>query len=316
MKKKVGVFYDFQNIYDQSSDQKEYDIQIKFIEEQCLKLGKITIKNLYLKKGKYSDEEEIVKTHKKEYSYKVVFGPDKKDIDTLMTSDIMEDAMKNIFDICVIISGDTDFVAPIEKIKKLKKKVHVLCNRETYRKNKGIIESATEFKILPEKCKKCDGEGLYISEICKNCNGKGELISECRSCDGTGWRIGASCKDCAGIGWVANMCSRCKGGGIIITTECNDCDGTGYIEEELCSTCLGLGKIGKECKDCEGTGVSSKEKCKTCEGTGSIEISEREICRTCDGTGIYSAKECRTCEGTGKFEKTCYSCQGKGLLEY
>jgi len=314
MKKKVGVYYDFQNIYDQSYDQKEYDIQIKFIEEYCLKLGKITIKNLYLKKGKYSDEEEIVKTHKKKYSYKVVFGPEKKDIDTLMTSDIMEDASKNIFDICEIISGDTDFVAPIEKIVK-KKQVHVLCNRETYRKNKGVEESATEFKTLPEKCKKCDGEGLYISEICKNCNGKGELISECTKCDGTGWKIGAFCKDCAGMGWVANMCSRCKGGGIIITTECNDCDGTGYIEEELCSTCLGLGKIGKECIDCEGTGVSLKEKCKTCEGIGSIEISEREICITCDGTGIYSAKECRTCEGTGKFEKTCLSCQGKGLLE-
>ena len=316
MKKKVGVYYDYQNIYEQCSDQKEYDIKIKFIEEYCSKLGKITIKNLYLKKGKYSEEEEIVKTHKKEYSFKVVFGPEKKDIDTVMTSDIMEDASKNIFDICVIISGDTDFVAPLEKIKKRKKEIHVLCNRGTYRKNKGIEEIATEFVILPEKCKKCDGEGLYISEICMNCKGKGELISECNNCDATGWRIGACCKDCSGIGWVANICDRCKGGGIIITTECNDCDGTGYIEEELCSTCLGLGKTGKECIECEGTGVCSKERCKTCEGTGSIEISEREICRTCNGTGIYSAKECRTCEGTGRFEKICLNCQGKGFIEH
>lgn len=315
MKKKVGVYYDFQNIYDQKYDQKEYDIQIKFIEESCLKLGKITIKNLYLKKGKYSDEEQIVKTHKKEYSYKVVFGPEKKDIDTLMTSDIMEDASKNIFDICVIISGDTDFVAPIEKIVK-KKQVHVLCNRETYRKNKGIEESATEFKTLPEKCRKCDGEGLYISEICKNCNGKGELISECNKCEGTGWSIGAYCKGCAGTGWVGNMCSRCNGGGIIKISECKKCDGNGYIEEELCSTCLGLGKKGKECVSCGGTGVSSKEKCKACKGIGSIEISEREICSTCDGTGIYSAKECWTCEGTGKFEKTCQSCEGTGIKIY
>jgi len=373
MKKKVGVYYDYQNIYEQCSDQKEYDIKIKSIEEYCSKLGKITIKNLYLKKGKYSDEEQIVKTHKKEYSFKVVFGPEKKDIDTVMTSDIMEDASKNIFDICVIISGDTDFVPPLEKIKKKKKKVHVLCNRGknrkkkgidtvmtsdimenasknifdicviisgdtdfvapiekivkkkkvhvlcnrgTYRKNKGIEESATEFKILPEKCTKCDGGGIYISEICKSCNGKGELVSECNRCDATGWRIGACCKDCSGIGWVANMCDRCKGGGIIITTECKDCDGNGYIEEELCSTCHGLKKIGKECIDCKGTGTSSKEKCKTCEGTGSNEISEREICRTCDGTGIFSAEKCATCKGTGKFERTCLNCQGKGLLEF
>ncbi|KKK40738.1 hypothetical protein LCGC14_0590510 [marine sediment metagenome] len=50
---------------------------------------------MYLKKGKYSNENEIVETHEKEYSYKVVFGPYKKDIDTLMSSDFMDDSSKD-----------------------------------------------------------------------------------------------------------------------------------------------------------------------------------------------------------------------------
>ncbi len=315
MKKKVGVYYDFQNIYDYSFDLEEYDNQINFIEDYCLRLGKITLKNLYLKKGKYRNETKIVETHQKEYSYKVVFGPYKKDIDTLMASDFMEDASKNVFDICVIISGDTDFVAPIEKVLGRKKQVYVICNNGTYRKYKGIAESCSVFQILPEKCRKCEGEGKII-ETCYKCNGTGERVSECRYCDGTGWSIGAYCKNCEGTGWVANMCNRCNGVGTISISECNKCDGIGNIEGELCSTCLGLGKKGEECTNCEGTGVSSKEKCKTCKGKGFIEISERKICNTCDGTGIYSADECWACEGTGKYKKFCWSCDGKGYITF
>ncbi|MBA7690028.1 Chaperone protein DnaJ [subsurface metagenome] len=315
MKKKIGVYYDFQNIYDYSFDSEEYDIQINFIEDYCLKLGKITIKNLYLKGGKYRNENKIVETHQKEYSYKVVFGPYKKDIDTLMASDFMENASKNVVDICVIISGDTDFVAPIEKVLNRKKLVHVLCNSGTFRKYKGIAESCSVFQILPERCRKCEGEG-EISEICNKCNGKGEIDSECRYCDGTGWGIGAYCKNCEGTGWLVKMCTICNGSGVSSTSNCDECAATGNIDKELCSTCFGLGKKVVKCTRCEGTGIFSKEKYKICEGKGSIEISKREICSTCGGTGIYSTNECRTCDGTGKYKKFCWRCKGGGYITY
>jgi len=315
MKKKVGVYYDYQNIYYASYDTEEYDTQIKFIEDYCLKLGKIVIKKLYLKKGKYRNDNKIVETHQKEYSYEVVFGPFKKDIDTLMASDFMEDASKNIFDICVIISGDTDFVAPIKKVLNRKKQVHVICNSGTYRKYKGIAEFCSVFQILPEKCRKCEGEGVII-EMCNKCDGTGERVSECRYCEGTGWSIGGYCKNCEGTGWVAYMCSKCDGVGTTSISECNECDGIGKIEEELCSTCFGLGKKGQECSHCEGTGVYSKEECKICEGKGFIEISERKICITCDGTGIYSVNQCWSCGGTGKYKKSCWGCYEKGYITF
>lgn len=315
MKKKVGVYYDYQNIYDASYDLEEYKIQIDFIEDYCSKLGKIEIKNLYLKEGKYEDENKIVEIHQKEYSYEIRFGPYKKDIDTLMGSDFMDDSSKNIIDICVVISGDTDFVAPIEKVLNRKKLVHVLCNSGTYRKYKGIAERCSVFQILPEKCRRCEGEG-EISESCNKCNGKGEYDSECRYCDGTGWGIGAYCKNCEGTGWLVKMCTICNGVGVSSTSNCDECAATGKINEELCSTCFGLGKKVVKCIRCEGTGIFSKEKCKICEGKGSIEISKREICNTCGGTGIYSTNECRTCDGTGKYKKFCWRCKGEGYITY
>ena len=315
MKKKIGVYYDFQNVYDYSIDSEEYDNQIKFIECYCSDLGKIMIKNLYLKKGKYRNENKIVDIHQKEYFYKVVFGPYKKDIDTLMASDFMEDASKNIVDICVIISGDTDFAAPIEKVLNRKKQVHVICNNGAYRKYKGIAEYCSVFQILPEKCRNCEGEGVII-ERCNKCNGTGELISECRYCNGTGWSIGAFCKNCEGTGWVAYICSKCDGIGTTSFSECNVCNGIGNIEEELCSTCFGLGRKVEECTNCRGTGVSSKEKCKICKGKGFIKISERKICDTCDGTGIYSVDECWPCGGTGKYKKFCFRCDGEGYIKF
>ncbi len=313
MKKKVGVYYDYQNIYDASYDLEEYKKQIDFIEDYCSKLGKIEIKKLYLKKGKYKNENEIVEIHRKEYSYEIIFGPYKKDIDTLMVSDFMDDSSKKIIDICVVISGDTDFAAPIERVRKRKKIVHVLCNSGTYRKNEGIAESCSVFQILPEKCRKCEGKG-EISEICNKCNGTGEYDSECRYCDGSGWSIGAYCKNCGGTGWLVEICNICNGAGVSSTSNCNECATTGNIEGDLCSTCLGLGKKVVECTRCEGTGIFSKEKCKICEGSGSIEINKREICSTCEGTGIYSTYDCLSCDGTGKYKKNCWKCEGTGYI--
>ena len=315
MKKKVGVYYDFQNIYDASYDLEEYKIQIDFIEDYCLKLGKIEIKKLYLKEGKYKDENKIVETHQKEYSYDIIFGPYKKDIDTLMVSDFMDDSSKKIIDICVVISGDTDFAAPIERVLNRKKIVHVLCNSRTYRKHEGIAESCSVFQILPERCERCDGDG-GTSEDCKKCNGKGKRVSECKYCDGTGWGVGAYCKNCRGTGLLVEICNICNGAGVSSTSNCNECTTTGYIEEELCSTCFGLGKKVMECTSCKGKGKLLKEECKICEGTGSIKISKREICNTCEGTGIYSINDCWTCNGTGKYKKSCWKCDGIGYIKY
>ena len=312
MKKKVGVYYDYQNIYDASHDLEEYKIQIDFIEDYCSKLGKIVIKNLYLKKGKYKDEDKIVETHQKEYSFEIKFGPYKKDIDTKMGSDFMDDSIKNIIDICVVILGDTDFVAPIEKGLNRKKLLHVLCNSGTYRKNKGIAESYSVFQILPEKCRKCEGEG-EISERCNKCNSKGEYDSERKYCYGTGWGIGVYCKNCEGTRWLVKMCTIYNGVGVSSTSNCDEYAATGNIDEELCSTCFGLGKKVVKCTRCEGTGIYSKEKCKICESKGSIEISKREICSTCGGTGIYSTNECWICNGTGKYKKSCWKCDGNRL---
>ncbi len=314
MKKKVGVYYDYQNIYDASFDLEEYNYQIDFIEDYCPKLGKIVIKNLYLKEGKYKDENKIVETHQKEYSYEIIFGPYKKDIDTKMSSDFMDDSSNDIIDICIVISGDTDFAAPIEKVLNRRKLVHVLCNRGTYRKYKGIAENCSVFQILPEKCRNCEGGG-EISETCTKCNGTGDYDSECNSCGGTGWSIGANCKDCKGTGWLAEICTVCNGVGVTSTFNCDVCAATGIIDEESCSACFGLGKKVVECTRCEGDGISSKEKCKTCEGKGSIEISKREICK-CGGTGIYSTYECRSCNGTGIHKKFCWKCDGIGYITH
>ena len=315
MKKKVGVYYDYQNIYDACYDLGEYKIQIDFIEDYCSKLGKIEIKNMYLKKGKYEVENKIVKTHREEYSYEIKFGPYEKDIDTLMGSDFMDDSNRNIIDICVVISGDTDFVAPIEKVINRKKLVHVLCNSGTYRKYKGIAEICSVFQILPEKCKKCEGEGK-ISETCTKCNGNGDFDSECRYYDGTGWSIGAYCKNCEGTGWLVSICTICNGVGVSSTSNCEECAATGNIDEESCSACFGLGKKVVECTRCDGDGIYSKEKCKICEGKGSIEISKREVCSTCGGTGIYSTYECWPCNGTGIYTKSCWKCEGIGNITY
>jgi len=150
MKKKVGIYYDYQNIYDASYDLEEYKNQIDFIEDYCSKLGKIEIKNLYLMEGKYKDENKIVETHQKEYSYEIIFGPYKKDIDTLMVSDFMDDSSKNIIDICVVISGDTDFVAPIERVLKRKKKFMCYAIVEHIANIRVLQKVARYFKFCPK----------------------------------------------------------------------------------------------------------------------------------------------------------------------
>lgn len=314
MKKQVAVYYDFQNVYDYSIDKEEYLDQIEFIEDYCKKLGKITIKNLYLKEGKYNDEENILQLHKNKYNYQIKFGEYNKDIDTLMASDFMDDSIKDNFDICVIISGDTDFVPPITKIRERAKEVHVLCNMGTYRKYRGISENCSVFQILPEKCRKCNGEA-FIVEKCMKCDGTGELISECNRCEGTGWSIGAFCIRCKGTGWDVDRCKHCKGAGILNLKDCSICDGTGNVEEE-CENCGGLGKTGSECYICQGTGIYRSNECSLCEGRGIIDLKKREICSTCKGTGIYSVQECYTCEGSGKFKKNCWVCKGEGYVTY
>ena len=316
MKKKVGIYYDFQNVYDNANnDNKEYKIQINFIENYCKELGKIKVKNLYLKKGKYSNEDEIIQTHKNNYLYDIIVGPIKKDIDTLMTSDIVEDGSRNLFDICVIISGDTDFIAPIKKLINMKKEVYVLCNSNTYRKNQGITEYATDFKILPKMCKRCNGEGIII-ESCNKCNGSGEYHATCSKCDGKGWIGGGFCRICNGTGWIAEECRKCEGTGIKSTSECTKCGGVGKIEEVYCQNCLGTGKTIEVCNTCEGKGLFFKEKCVYCEGKGFIDLSKRKICNSCNGTGIYSTDECWTCNGTGIYKNERGFCHGEGIIHF
>jgi uncharacterized LabA/DUF88 family protein len=103
-----------------------------FIERHVQSLGECRARNLYLRRDKYRHQAEIVAFHET-HGYAVKWGPFQKDIDTTLAADLQDDAARDAFDVCVVITGDADFIAPLAKVRERGKENHVLSMKGTYR---------------------------------------------------------------------------------------------------------------------------------------------------------------------------------------
>jgi DnaJ-class molecular chaperone len=281
---KTKEYFDVQNVFDGTRNMGIFRQQLDFIAFYCEQWDDAFVGVAYLKLGKYPNEAEIRNLLEVEYDYEVRFGPRGKDIDTVLAADLLDDAKNDIFKIAVLVSGDTDFVAPIEIVKKWGKAVHVLCVNGNERVTGGIMAHATKSAYLPRACPACSGSG----------------------------KITQSCPACKG-GWVGTgFCVQCRGTGSI-STPCKKCDATGIHEIATCWSCQGTGqRFGNPCPACGGVGQFVK-KCFTCEGTGRFEVGQ---CPNCGGQGwvpFRNRRECPTCHGAGNFQVTCSQCAGTGV---
>lgn len=176
--RKVAVYYDFQNVRDAIKIDEHYNYALDFIERYCRKVGKIVSMDLFIKSPKYVDEDRIVSFHEKR-DWNIIFGERGKDTDTVLVAKALADCFEKKFTAMVLISGDSDFIPLVKKVKQKRKPLYVLCCRDCYRKSEGIGHFASKWQKLPVICYKCNGTGKYI--VNKKHHGN------CWSCNGTGY---------------------------------------------------------------------------------------------------------------------------------
>lgn len=312
---RVAVYYDFQNVYDEFAQDLPitrhagYTATLEFINRYVGSLGSCTAKNLYLTNGKYGNQKDIVGFHEAG-GYRVKFGPFRKDTDTTMAADLLDDASRDAFDVSVVITGDSDFIAPLGKVKERGKQIHVLCMKGTYRSD-GIKPCAHAFVILPEVCPTCRGRG-HTPTNCRKCRGTGHYVIPCRPCHGRGHKP-SGCSSCRGTGRLAPpaLCPACEGYGFDLARVCTTCGGTGARNGNPCPDCKGAGRGAAPCRKCSGTGVFPLQICSACQGRG---YTAPAVCPQCHGRGEVDKGECWDCRGTGHSEPACPGCRGTGLL--
>lgn len=175
--RKLAVHLDYQNVYKYYEDKKQFKIVLDYIESF---IHSITTKTSKISKKVYirntNTQIDVFRSWFRKHGWKILHGPDRKDIDTRMTADIVFDCSKSKFTAFLIISGDADFEPAITCIRKTRKTSYVLACKHTYRKTNGIMNLPKYAYLLPFKCNKCGGTGWYDKDenkVCWDCNGIG-----------------------------------------------------------------------------------------------------------------------------------------------
>ena len=101
-----------------------------------------------------------------------------------------------------------------------------------------ICVTLTSFTVVKwYDCKRCDGDGVWMTRDCQSCRGKGNVteILNCPRCDGKGYirdKYGdqQTCPNCDGSKKVLNekVCPSCNGR-CQEDIRCTACNGTGKV---------------------------------------------------------------------------------------
>jgi len=94
--RRVAVYYDFQNVRDAIKSVKLYNYVLTYIEQFAERIGKIVIKDLFIKSNKYFDEDRIVSFHEKR-DWSIIFGERGKDTDSELIVKALADCYENKF---------------------------------------------------------------------------------------------------------------------------------------------------------------------------------------------------------------------------
>jgi len=144
---KIAAYLDYLNVYKAYEGTDKFQDVLEYIEEFIRSLmlkTSVVSKQVYCPQWIKNTDCNIQWLKKR--GWKIFQGAWRKDIDTRMVADIVEDCVGSVYTAFVIISGDTDFEPALQKIKRMHRASYVFACENTYRK---ILQKAcTNFQVI------------------------------------------------------------------------------------------------------------------------------------------------------------------------